>query len=122
MSAVTQDAMVCQAWAASSLEANCYRYFQCAVAFAVLAVAATFIDLPLSKLVLTQSADTKHWLPSDVRKFITLNEFFGHGLSVALILLTVGVLDRANRVRLPTLLMFTYGAGLAADCVKFSVG
>jgi membrane-associated phospholipid phosphatase len=86
-----------------------------AVMFAVLASVALLLDMPLLKFVRSGG------LPGDLRKLLDLSEIFGHGLGIALICLTICVLDRARRRCLPRLLACAIGAGLLADLVKLTI-
>jgi membrane-associated phospholipid phosphatase len=81
-----------------------------------LAALAVAVDLPVSEFL--REGTTPHRVPSDLRKLITLAEVFGHGTGVACILLTVYVLDRSGRRRLPRVVVGVVGSGLAADLVK----
>ena len=120
MSAVTHTTMMGSTPVSSA--STSFICIRLAAVFGVLAAAAMFVDVPLAKLVLAESAGGKHFLPGDLRKFIALNEFFGHAVGAALILLTVFVLDHAARPRVPALMLFAYGPGILADVIKFSVG
>jgi membrane-associated phospholipid phosphatase len=76
--------------------------------FAVLAVAALAIDIPVAGYA------RENWLPGDVRKLLTISEVFAHGFGVALILITILVLDPSNRHRVPRVATCAYLTGALA--------
>jgi membrane-associated phospholipid phosphatase len=86
-----------------------------ALGLAIVGVAALSVDVPVSRWVLT------HKLPHELRRFIDLCEVFGHGFGVALILLTVWVLDPTARRRMPRLLAMSFGAGILANLGKLAI-
>jgi membrane-associated phospholipid phosphatase len=81
----------------------------------VLASLALGIDLPLARWC--QAGE----LPGDLRRILAWSEVFAHGLGVALIGLTIYILDPAQRRRLPRVFATAWGAGLAADVCKLIV-
>jgi len=60
-------------------------------------------------------------LPGDLYRLIELSEIFAHGLGVALILLTVLVLDPNSRRPLAWIAASAYGSGLMANAAKLLV-
>ncbi len=89
-------------------------YFLAAI-FAVLAIVAFAIDVPV-----TSMREHSRSL-GDLRKLVSLAEVFAHGMGVACILLTVLVLDPGRRRRVLRIGACAFGAGLAANLGKFSV-
>lgn len=91
------------------------RYYILAGMLAALAVLALAIDVPLAAWFYT---------PNQPREFklFSLAEVFAHGLGVACILLTVYVLDHANRRRVLRLAVCAFGSGLLSNVIKLSVG
>ena len=83
-----------------------------AVVLAVLAGAALIIDVPIARLSVENRAS------GDFRKLLNISEVFAHGFGVALILITVAVLDPGNRRRLPRVCACAFGAGLVAQMAK----
>lgn len=83
--------------------------------FAVLAALALLIDIPVAALCLDRC------IGGEVGNLIRLSEAFAQGMSVGAIILTVGVLDPANRRRLPRLVTLSLGAGLVCDVFKLIV-
>ena len=53
---------------------------------------------------------------------LAVSDSFGHGVGVALSAISVWVLDPASRKQVPWVLAGAWGAGLAANVVKFTVG
>ncbi|MCY2996015.1 MAG: phosphatase PAP2 family protein [Planctomycetota bacterium] len=94
------------------------RLYLLAAIFAVLAVPALAVDMRLAALF---SEHGQHGLPRDLAKLISLSEVIGHGLGVACIVLTVVVLDRANRRRVLRLLACAFGAGLLSNLIKINL-
>ena len=92
-----------------------HKLYLAAAVLATLAVPALAVDLTVADWFPTAN------LPGELSKLISLAEVFAHGLGVAVIVLTVFVLDRPNRRRLLRLAACTFGAGLAADIVKVLV-
>lgn len=88
------------------------RLFTLALVFAVIGCAGFAVDFSVSTFFMESD------LPGDLRTGVRLAEVFAHGLGVALICLTVFVLDPENRRRIPRLLGCTFLAGLAALIVK----
>lgn len=91
---------------------NCGRLYGWAGLLAVSAMGALALDMPVARYV------SQIGLPGDVRKLFAVSEVFAHGFGVALILLTVVVLDPRNRYRLPRVLWCAFGAGLGAQLAK----
>ncbi|MCH8924166.1 MAG: phosphatase PAP2 family protein, partial [Planctomycetes bacterium] len=73
---------------------------------------ALLVDVPLARYGRLEG------LPGDLRRVLGWAELFAHGLGVAIIGLTVFVLDRAHRRRLWRMFACAYGAGLAANLLK----
>ena len=86
-----------------------------AVGLALLFAVAVPIDLPLTRWV----ASVK-W-PGSVREIFQLGEYFGHGLGVLLITITLFTLTPEVRRRLPRLLWSAFGAGGVANLLKLCV-
>ena len=61
------------------------------------------------------------WLEGDFHRLILLAEVYGHGMGVAMILLTIWVLHAPSRRALLRLGCCSLGAGLTADVVKLAV-
>jgi membrane-associated phospholipid phosphatase len=78
-------------------------------------VAALLVDLPLSHWFLNNK------LPRPVADLLRHAEVFAHGIGVGIILLTVFVLDVANRWALPRLALLVIGGGLAANIIKLLI-
>jgi membrane-associated phospholipid phosphatase len=91
------------------------QLFLLALAGLLLAPAVVFIDASITNGL--QNLD----LPSDLRKAVSLGEVFGHGSSVALILLAVLAIDAQGAKRLPALATMAFGGGLLADAIKLLV-
>lgn len=89
--------------------------YRMSLLFALLTLPALLLDLPLARAPLEQ------WLPGDLHRIIGWSELFAHGYGVALIGLTVYVLDVPNRLRVPRLLASAYVAGLIANVAKLLV-
>ena len=89
--------------------------YRMSLLFAVLALLSLLADLPLA------SAPLDRWIPGDLHRMIGWSELFAHGCGVALIGLTVCVLDVANRRRVPRLLASAYAGGLIANVAKLLV-
>lgn len=83
---------------------------------AVLAVAALWLDMPVSHYFLA-----KPWR-GDLAKMVTLCEAFGYAGTVAFILLAAALLDHRGWRVLPRLAIAAYGAGLLADLIKLPFG
>jgi undecaprenyl-diphosphatase len=83
--------------------------------FAVLAALAFLIDIPVATLCRDRCVG------GEVGNLIRLSEAFAQGMGVAVIILTVAVLDPANRRRLPRLVTLSLGAGLVCDVLKLLI-
>jgi membrane-associated phospholipid phosphatase len=92
------------------------KLYLLATMFAVLAAAALAVDVPLAAWFRDKG------LPGGLAKLIALAEAFSHGWGVACIVLTVLVLDRSNRRRIPRLLACPAVAGLLANLIKVLLG
>lgn len=85
---------------------------------AILATAALVVDMPLQQLL------RDHPPRGDVARLLMLCEFFGFGWTVALIVLAVWVLDHRHMLDyrrwqvVPQIILYAYGAGLAANLLK----
>lgn len=86
-----------------------------AIAVAGLFAVALAIDLPLQRI-----ADGGR-PPGVVRDYFKATETFGNGWGVAMIVVTIVMLDRARRVQTSRLLTASLGAGIMADVVKLVV-
>jgi membrane-associated phospholipid phosphatase len=80
--------------------------------FALAALAALAIDVPLERWILAGG------LPKWLTKISSLSEIFAHGWGVALIAVMIFVLDPARRAMLPSVLTAAFGAGLCANLLK----
>jgi membrane-associated phospholipid phosphatase len=92
-------------------------------AFAVAAWMALKVDCAVSSWCLHCLSDSSYpKLVHDTllfyRDVLSIGVYFGDGLGVAILMLTVFVLDPARRWALPRLLCCAYGAGLAANGLK----
>ena len=84
------------------------------VAFFTVGMATLPLDLRITRFA--QSTD----LPGDFQRLIDFSEGFGHGLGVALIILTVGLV--ATSWKKPAVIaIYAFGAGLVADIAKVLV-
>jgi membrane-associated phospholipid phosphatase len=83
-----------------------------AVVLAVLAAAALLVDIPVARLSVENRAS------GDIRKLLNISEVFAHGFGVALILITVAVLDPSRRRQLPRVCACAFGAGIVAQLAK----
>jgi membrane-associated phospholipid phosphatase len=86
-----------------------------AATFAVLAVAALWIDLPVARLI-----KLGH-VPGDLARLVRLSEAFAYGGTVALFILLAATLDPRGWRVAPRLAIAALGAGLAADAMKLLV-
>jgi len=86
-----------------------------ALILVVAGFAALSVDVPVSHWLLT------HGLPQELRRFVDLCEVFGHGFGVALILLSVWVLDPGSRRRLVRVTAMSFGAGILANVGKLLI-
>lgn len=92
------------------------RIWQVAGLLLVLAVAAIAVDLPLARFC------HKELIPGPIRELAAVAEVFGNGLSVAIILLAVWLLDPRGRIRIPRIATAVLLAGLGADLFKLVLG
>lgn len=86
-----------------------------AVVFAVAACAALAVDVPVARWF------RAGWGLGDVRKMLNLSEVFAHGFGVAMILLTIAVLDPWKRPLLLRVTACAFGAGVCAQLAKHLV-
>jgi membrane-associated phospholipid phosphatase len=86
-----------------------------ALGFALAGCGALAIDVSVSHWLLTRG------LPDDLRRFVDLCEVFGHGFGVALILLTVWVLDPHSHRKMARVATMSFGAGVLANTGKLLV-
>lgn len=86
-------------------------------------VAALAVDLTVSRAFMAQQLGEQpsFKLPGDLRKGVNICEAFGHGVGVGLILLTLYVVDRRGRRRLPRMLACVLAAGIAANLAKLLI-
>ncbi len=89
-----------------------YRLLITAAMLACCGVLAISIDVPVSQWWSTQG------LPGDLRKLVTLAEFFGHGCGAALILVGFFVLLPNRRRQLPRLTACAFASGMLANVGK----
>lgn len=90
-----------------------------AFALALLAVLALAVDLPIARACRPDPTTRRNVVPKSIQKFFTLSEVYAHGAGIASIAITLFLCDTTRRRRIPRLLLATFGAGLAADVVKF---
>ena len=95
-----------------------YRGFFWSAAFVVAAVAALAVDMPVAQAF--RDANESPAIHPYLDYFDTF-EMFGHGLGVALLLVTLHQLDRARRWAIPRLLTCALAAGGLADVLKMLV-
>lgn len=84
-------------------------------ALAVLAVLATPLDLLLARWV--KGTD----LPRDLERFIRLCEFFGFGGTVAVVIISAGILDPRGWIAVRRLIVTVLGTGLLANAAKLVI-
>lgn len=89
--------------------------YSAAVLCAVLTLPAMLIDLPLARWPMDDR------IPGDMHRIFAWSEVFAHGYGVAIIGLTVLVLDGSRRAQIPRLLASAYAAGLLANLAKLVV-
>ena len=92
--------------------------YLCAGLFAVAAMAALLVDLPVANFFF----EIKPQLPGDVDKLINLFEAMGLGLGVAAIFLVILVLDPRTRLQMPRLVVCLYFPGLVVIGLKHLIG
>jgi membrane-associated phospholipid phosphatase len=95
-----------------------YRGFLWSAAFVVAAVTALAVDMPVAQAL--RDANESPAIHPYLDYFDTF-ELFGHGLGVALLLVTLHQLDRAHRWAIPRLLTCALAAGGLADVLKMLV-
>ena len=91
------------------------RLYWAAAALAAITLPMLVLDVPVARWPMDSL------VPGDLRRIFNWAEVFAHGYGVALIGLTVFVLDRAERRKLPRLLASAYVAGILANLVKLAV-
>lgn len=89
--------------------------FLAAALLALLAAAATPLDLPLARWVKTTD------LPRDLERFIRLCEFFGFGGTVAVVIIAAGILDPRGWLVVRRLIVTVLGAGLLSNAAKLLI-
>ncbi|HUE73034.1 MAG TPA: phosphatase PAP2 family protein [Pirellulaceae bacterium] len=90
-----------------------------ALVLAVLAAAATQIDLPLARVFQPRKANQKFYPAlGKLTKVVNLSEAFSYGGTVLLLVVLAGRLDAAGPRAMPRLLAGAFGGGLAANVVK----
>ena len=89
--------------------------------FRTLLVALPFVLLSFAVDVPVEYAISSVSLPSDLRRFVTVTEPFGHGCGVFLFLVGVCVLDPRVRHKVPRVAACAFGAGVIANAVKLLV-
>jgi membrane-associated phospholipid phosphatase len=82
---------------------------------AALVLPSFLLDLPVAHSRISEL------VPGDLHRCLGWSELFAHGYGVALIGLTVFVLDVPRRAHVPRLLASAYSAGLLANLVKLTV-
>ena len=85
----------------------------------LLAVLALTIDMPVARACRPNLESKRSVIPRDVQKFLALCETFSHGAGVAAILFSIVLCDPRARHHVWRLLAASFGAGLAADLVKY---
>jgi membrane-associated phospholipid phosphatase len=91
------------------------RLYAASAAFAALTLPAMLLDLHVIQFV------ANGWLPGDLRRIFSWAEVVAHGLGVAIIAITVLVLDSSHRRHVPRMLAAAYLAGLFANIGKMLV-
>ena len=86
-------------------------------AFAMLLLAAAVLPFDL----FLSNAIRGDWIGGDLKRLILLAEVYAHGTGVAMILLTIFVLDRSARRSLLRLGLCAFGAGMLANIMKLYV-
>jgi hypothetical protein len=96
-----------------------HRAYLLGAALLVAAVGALWIDVPVSGFVRPAASGTGAIrVPGEVRRALDVSEGFAHGFGVAVILLSVWVLDRGGRRQVVRIAACAFGAGLLADVGK----
>ena len=78
-------------------------------------VALLPFDLPLANLF------REDFVPDPLAKLLSLAEVFGHGIGVAMILITASILDPSRYKAIGRVAGFAFGSGLAATAIKLLV-
>ena len=91
------------------------RLYLLATGLFVAGLFALLIDVPVARFC------RDGHVPGDLGKLLVLSEVFGHGIGVALIGLTVIVLNRERRRAMFRVLTCAYGTGILANGVKLMV-
>ncbi|MDE0736669.1 MAG: phosphatase PAP2 family protein [Pirellulaceae bacterium] len=100
--------------ASTALERTRWPYLG-TLAFALLALPAFALDLPLARYL----RDIQ--LPGDLRDLVRIAEVFAHGWGVLFIVTTVAVLAPQLRHRLPRVIACAAGSGLTALLLKWTI-
>jgi membrane-associated phospholipid phosphatase len=89
----------------------------------MLALAAVLVCIPLSLLIDVPVARfcAADRVPGELQRLLTWSEVVAHGLGVAVLAMTVYVLDPVRRKLIPRLLASAFGAGLFAYILKLSL-
>jgi membrane-associated phospholipid phosphatase len=101
--------------ASAAFTENWRRWLLPPLAMSLLAVVALTIDLPVAQWAAGRS------YPRLIRELMSLAEAFGHGVGVAVALITVYTLDPARRRMLPRSILVVASAGCGANLVKLLV-
>lgn len=96
-----------------------WRLAAAAAALCLLALLASWIDVPLSRLV-RDAMETGRW-PGDLTTIVRLSEAFAFGGTVAIIIIAAWTLDPRGWRVVPRLVVCAFGSGLAADLCKLVV-
>ncbi len=96
------------------------RLYLLAAVFGLATLAALTVDLPVCRYWLTEELPTG--ARKELHRMLAFCEVFAHGYGVALIGLTIFVLDQENRRRLFRVVMCVVASGLSADAIKLLVG
>ena len=86
-----------------------------ALAFALLALPAFALDIPLARYL----RDIQ--MPGDLRDLVRIAEVFAHGWGVLFIVITVAVLAPQLRHQLPRVIACAAGSGLTALLLKWTI-
>lgn len=98
---------------ATSPTKNPFALYFMSLGAALLGGVAFFVDLPIASWF---AGD--HGLPGDIEKFVNLSEIFAHGFGIAIIALTIAVLDPKSLRKIPRLLACAWLPGVVVNLVK----
>lgn len=95
-----------------------HRYYLLAAVLMLATLLAFPFDLPVTAIF----RDLHEHGPGDLKKAITVFEFFGHGIGAIVVILAAGILDRSRCGQMRLLLACAFGAGAANFVIKLLVG